>query len=614
MDQRAPYSENERRLVISFDLGTTFSGVSYALLDPGKVPKIETVTRYPGQLGYDAKIPTVIYYTRDENATVLSVGEELPPDYDPDDDGILKVEWFKLKLQPQIDASRVVDVKLPLGKDVGGVIADFYGYLYQCAREHIKHALTALGELIWDSVKDNIFFVLSHPNSWEGAQQEIMRAAAVKAKLVNEEDSRTRISFVTEGEASMHFCITDGQLAASIKASRLYTYLMAIGLPKQPGDKMMVIDAGGGTVDLSAYSFESAKPVKAVEVAAPACLMEGSVIVQRHAKEHIQAKLKNSQFNDCVPAIVEEFDKSAKKLFKGSGNPSIRFSRSVKDNDAAASINRGCFKITESEMRAFFDPAVDAIIAAIRDQQQAASSHGEIKSYFLVGGFAANGYLYERLRQFLEDLNLTLYRPGASPNKAVAEGAVSFYLDRFVEGRVARYTYGTDVSVPAFPFMFMPPTPKVRNRMETMHRSVDGELWLPGAFSEILKQGTVVSETKEFRKDMSMQRLARSDEQWKTSVDIIAYRGPDPPLFMDEEPANFSTLCEIEANLKKAPRTECEGPLGKYFVIEAAIVLSFGLTEFKAELAWKDKSGVERRSPAKVVYDPDFSQSVTVSN
>ena len=35
-----------RSLAIALDVGTTFSGVSYAILEPGEVPKIHGVTRY----------------------------------------------------------------------------------------------------------------------------------------------------------------------------------------------------------------------------------------------------------------------------------------------------------------------------------------------------------------------------------------------------------------------------------------------------------------------------------------------------------------------------------------------------------------------------------------
>ena len=34
-----------RKLVVGIDVGTTFSGVSYAVLDPGEVPTIHSITR-----------------------------------------------------------------------------------------------------------------------------------------------------------------------------------------------------------------------------------------------------------------------------------------------------------------------------------------------------------------------------------------------------------------------------------------------------------------------------------------------------------------------------------------------------------------------------------------
>ena len=39
------YTGGSRKLVVAFDIGTTFSGAAYALLDPGEVPKIQSVTR-----------------------------------------------------------------------------------------------------------------------------------------------------------------------------------------------------------------------------------------------------------------------------------------------------------------------------------------------------------------------------------------------------------------------------------------------------------------------------------------------------------------------------------------------------------------------------------------
>jgi len=42
---RAHYSDLSRKLVVALDIGTTYSGAAYAVLDPGQVPQIQSVTR-----------------------------------------------------------------------------------------------------------------------------------------------------------------------------------------------------------------------------------------------------------------------------------------------------------------------------------------------------------------------------------------------------------------------------------------------------------------------------------------------------------------------------------------------------------------------------------------
>jgi hypothetical protein len=45
MISRQPYHGTHRKLVLAFDVGTTYSGISYSVLDPGEVPQIKGVTR-----------------------------------------------------------------------------------------------------------------------------------------------------------------------------------------------------------------------------------------------------------------------------------------------------------------------------------------------------------------------------------------------------------------------------------------------------------------------------------------------------------------------------------------------------------------------------------------
>ncbi len=117
---------------------------------------------------------------------------------------------FKLHLRPpHLAAEQGFNIKdipaLPPNKTVIDIFSDLLRYLYQSTKEHIRQRL---GSNMWESFHNNIDFVLGHPNGWEGKQQSEMRHAAISAGLVaSESEAMKRISFVTEGEASLHFCL-----------------------------------------------------------------------------------------------------------------------------------------------------------------------------------------------------------------------------------------------------------------------------------------------------------------------------------------------------------------------------------------------------------------------
>lgn len=121
---------------------------------------------------------------------------------------------FKLHLRPdhlESDSFKKSDLPpLPPNKTIVGVFADFLSYLFSCARRYISETYSN-GDTLWEAVARRIEFVLSHPNGWEGYQQDRMRKAVVMGGLVpNTADGRERIHFVSEGEASLNFCIQSG--------------------------------------------------------------------------------------------------------------------------------------------------------------------------------------------------------------------------------------------------------------------------------------------------------------------------------------------------------------------------------------------------------------------
>ena len=91
------------------------------------------------------------------------------------------------------------------------------GYLLSCAEMYITDS-HAFGKSVWDSVKEDVIFILSHPNGWGGIEQVTMRRAAVKAQLIPDTDQgHDRIRFVTEGEASFNFCVNNGISGGAIQ-------------------------------------------------------------------------------------------------------------------------------------------------------------------------------------------------------------------------------------------------------------------------------------------------------------------------------------------------------------------------------------------------------------
>jgi len=113
-----------------------------------------------------------------------------------------------------------MSTELPEGKTIVDVFADFMRYLFHSTRELFKD-LEPNGELRWNSISESIELVLTHPNGWGGPQQVYLRNAAVKVGIVPDTPAgRSRVRFVSEGEASFSFCATNTEAGKNLKVHR----------------------------------------------------------------------------------------------------------------------------------------------------------------------------------------------------------------------------------------------------------------------------------------------------------------------------------------------------------------------------------------------------------
>lgn len=609
MGSRQPYRGLSRKLVIAFDVGTTYSGVSYCVLDPGEVPKILRVARYPAQehLGGDNKIPSILYY--DQQHVVRAAGAEALQEHvieQAEDDSWVKVEWWKLHLRAKnLPSSHIKDddiPPLPEGLDAVRVLSDFMKYLFHCTRTYIVES-HASGSDMWKSLEGHVEFVLTHPNGWEGRQQQQIRQAAKLAGLVPEgPDGQSRLHLLTEGEASLHFCVTTLFASDSFSTPIACTddYDEEDATPGYEG--IAILDAGGGTVDMSVYSMSLSPSVSVEEVAPAECRLQGSVFVTLRAQQLLKSKLANSQFGtaEMIQQMTKIFDKTTKLGFRNAEDPQYIKFGTRRDSDPEFGIKSGQLKLAGEDIAKLFEPSIEAIAEAFKQQRQASAI--PISHAFLVGGYASSDFLFLSLQRHLAFSNTILCRPGTQLNKAVADGAVSFYIDHLVKTRVAKVTYGTPVAI-----RYDSSRLDHIARKKTKILSLSGHWMLPNSFGSILKKGTRVSEEQESRLQICKLGESASGCSHITSR-IHAYNGDlSDAIWMDEELDSFTPKCTVYADTSKAadalsPQTAPSGD--EFYRIDYDVVLLFGLTELKAHICWME-NGVEMRTPASIAYAED---------
>ena len=214
--------------------------------------------------------------------------------------------------------------------------------------------------------------------------------------------------------------------------------------------------------------------------------------------------LQNSSFLTDIEHIVGCFDKTTKLRFRNSDEPQYIKFGGTRDNDPSRNIRFGQLKLLGSDVAKFFEPSVECIVNAVLEQCRMA--HKPISvclfwfSWFpfvlnfafqhvvLAGGLAANDWLFNEVHQKLLPHGLNVVRPqnhvSVPPsfqfiiyltcfsifrNKAVSDGALSYYHDHFVFTRVSKFTYGVFCNI-----VFNPADPDHQRRFNKVFVDASG--------------------------------------------------------------------------------------------------------------------------------------------
>ncbi|KAL4780507.1 hypothetical protein BJX76DRAFT_44714 [Aspergillus varians] len=418
-------------LIVGIDFGTTFSGVAFAFATNNEARE-DIITEWPGAGTHTKqKIPTVLYY--DQYQEVVGWGPDIanalaPTGYPKQ--GVQKVEWFKLQLM--LSGNTYIDPinlpPLPPGKSEIDVAADYLFKLRQAMRAQLQKTL---GE-VFTREERNIKYYLTVPAIWNDAGKAATRAAALQAGFLRDENDN-RLTLISEPEAAALFCAKTGLLNLKV------------------GDAILIVDCGGGTVDLIAYEVEEEQPFSVAECTAGSGDSCGSTALNRNFSNILRAKIRKMKLPDgsrtagkVYAKCIMDFENRIKADFRNNGQK-WAVDVGIEADFPDAGIEEGYMTFTNEEILQCFEPVVNRILELVRNQIiaiQAQNRNLQLQNVLVVGGFGASEYLFQQIKLHVPPQYQTkVVRPMDSV-AAIVKGAVTAGItERVITHRVARRHY-----------------------------------------------------------------------------------------------------------------------------------------------------------------------------
>ncbi|KAI7155864.1 actin-like ATPase domain-containing protein [Hortaea werneckii] len=473
-------------LVVGIDFGTTYSGVASVYSGrPEKPDEIEVIKSWPGgNNGTREKVPSEISYgdplTASDERKLLSGGDaeddipnarkrtaatnrkrKVSDAFDLEDvltpppkpkqkskgkgnKATSNMRWgyqvrqdeqrlrcLKLLLDPEQkfpDYVSLDDIKQQLattGKSVNTVIAEYLKALFDHTKEALKRRY---GEVFVSNTPLHV--VLTVPAVWSDEAQEATLSAAKVAGIGD------HITMISEPEAAAVYALH------AIQPNNLSV-----------GQNFVVVDAGGGTVDLITYSIQGLNPLRLEEVVRGSGGCCGAAFLNFAFEKFVQEKLGNKAFIELrlnKPqtwlTALKCFDDSVKVDFNPADDTVFSIPLPGVENNPGAEIEYGFLRMSQKDVGQIFKPIVQQVIELVEGQINSVYELGQkVNSLILVGGFGRSDFLATCLRKrFSErDPGIEVLQP-VNAWTAVVRGAVlrGFEGQELVLSRKARRHYG----------------------------------------------------------------------------------------------------------------------------------------------------------------------------
>nr|XP_045005492.1 heat shock 70 kDa protein 12A isoform X4 [Jaculus jaculus] len=456
-------------VVVAIDFGTTSSGYAYSFT---KEPEcIHVMRRWEGgDPGVsNQKTPTTILLTPERKFHSFGyAARDFYHDLDPSEaKQWLYLEKFKMKLHTTGDLTMETDLTAANGKKVKAL--EIFAYALQYFKEQ---ALKELSDQVGSDLENSdVRWVITVPAIWKQPAKQFMRQAAYQAGLASPENSEQLI-IALEPEAASIYC-RKLRLHQMIELSGKavvngYSASDTVGAGFAQGDKYVVVDSGGGTVDLTVhqirlpeghlkelykatggpygslgvdYEFEKLLCkifgedfIEQFKIKRPAAWVD--LMIAFESRKRAAAPDRTNPLNITLPFSFIDYYKK----FRGH---SVEHALRKSNVDFVKWSSQGMLRMSPDAMNALFKPTIDSIVEHLRDLFQKPEV-ATVKFLFLVGGFAEAPLLQQAVQANFGDKCRIIIPQDVG--LTILKGAVLFGLDpAVIKVRRSPLTYGVGV-------------------------------------------------------------------------------------------------------------------------------------------------------------------------
>lgn len=529
-------AQEDRLMTAAIDFGTTYSGYCFSFRhdfenDPLKVSANTWTAGTAGLVSL--KTPTTVLM--DSNQELVAFGYEAEDRYAElaEDEEHAEYYYFRRFKMTLFQSSSRLTRDTMLKDMAGGKQAKaikVFAHAIRYLKDHMLNTLEQRGAGI--KAKD-INWVLTVPAIWEDPAKQFMREAAEEAGI-----SRNQLMIALEPEAASLFC-------KYLPIEKLQGSEGGIGAFK-PGSRYLVLDAGGGTVDITVHEVQFNGTLKELDKASGGAwggtrvdesfkeMLEeivGGGMLEEFALSHtadyidlfrdFETKKRNVK-DDSPGKITIRIPITLQELYEERAEGEIKKKiRQTKYKDDLTWVGDR-LRIDKPRFVELFSAACDGMVDHVKKLLKSPKVRGT-NNILMVGGFSESPLLQKRIREEFPNCRVIIPQEAGL---AVLKGAVIFgHQPATIAARISKYTYGISV---------MTKFDRSKHPMSKM-KKVEGKEKCKDVFDKHVSIGQLL-EIEEVQSEKSYWPLY--DDQTQVSLRVFTSTDEEP-AFVDDPGCSY---------------------------------------------------------------------------